>query len=857
MVSPLTRSGRDSINRLLPYQSHFLTVDGLQMHYLDEGPREAPVVLCLHGNPTWCYYYRNLVKDLSSRFRVIVPDYLGCGLSDHPTDQHFRAIDRIRQIQSFIDQLGLKRFSLVMHDWGGSIGTGLAVRNVDAIEKLIYLNTTLTETESLPKIIKTAAKPFIGKFLTKFSMRFLKLTTTLGVCQKLSKEVREGYYYPYRSIARRTAIWDFVADIPFDGDHPSYNQMLDLAARVPALWNLPVKIIWGLRDPCFHREMLDKVARHFPQAEILEIPDASHLVLEDAREVTSEAILEFLLSPASEGVLKTTRPSNQVNALFNRFMEMAHKYPQNDAVVVPSLLFGALSFRHLNYSDMVELITKYRRGLASLGLTPGDRVLMMVQPGIDFLALSYAVMGSGASPVFMDPGMGRAKLFKCIKALNPDAIIGAPKAQLLRLKAKALFPNLKFFLTASDWIYFGGRNLSFLKKFSSKELAPIKAPAEALIAYTSGATGAPKGVVFTNQMLEAQARIFSEDFGLEPGRDLPLLPVFSIYNMAVGVSSVIPPINPAKPLELEADQIVRIVNDLGVHTSFGSPTLWNKIAEYCFRTRQTLPSMKKIFMAGAPVSDAVLEQVKNIVPNAEVYTPYGSTESLPVTLASAAELRETKRLRAKTGEEGTLVGKALSRLALKIVAISFEAETDLPPELAPLEIGEIIVRGDNVSPRYLDDHTANSLGKIPDGNGNSWHRMGDVGYLDQDGNLFFCGRKAHMVSFEGRNFYSVPVERVFNRHKKVKRSALIKLGESGEPAIVIEPHSQHWPVTRQDIQELVSELRELGRAEIVSRGVKKFLFHKSFPVDPRHNAKIYRDELGKWSDSAECFEARI
>ncbi|RMG40866.1 MAG: alpha/beta fold hydrolase, partial [Candidatus Dadabacteria bacterium] len=629
----------------LPYKSRFIEIDGYNMHYLDEG--RGPVVLLLHGNPTWCFYYRHLIRLLSRDFRVIAPDYIGCGLSDRTPGKAFRATDRIRQVSELIDALGIERFSLVMHDWGGSIGTSVAVERPEKIDKLVYLNTTLTETEALPLVIRLAANRITGKFLTKYTKKFVKLTTKLGVCSKLPREVRDAYLYPYRKISERSAIWDFVADIPFDQDHPSYAAMLELAEKLPRLSHVPVKIVWGLRDPCFHREMLGKVARHFPQADILEIPDASHLVLEDASEEANQAIYEFLsdetievkdVTPGVQGGEVTSAEVSE-HVLFKRLREQAREHPFRPAVVEPLYLADSIRYRHVSYQAFYDLTNKYQRGLTALGLERGDRVLMLVSPGEDFLALSYAVMGRGAIPFFVDPGMGRENLFRTIEEIDPQILIGSPKAHLLRILKKKLFSRLKFHITASTWIYTGGPNLSYLKKFAPQPLPAVSAPEVALVAYTSGATGAPKGVIYTGAMLAEQLRIFSDVFKLQAGnKDLPLLPVFSLFNLAAGVCSVFPPLDPARPLSFDPEKIVKIVNELGINYSFGSPTLWTKISEYCVRSRETLPSLERVFIAGAAVSADTLKLVKSIVPAGEVFTPYGATEALPVTLVSAVEI---------------------------------------------------------------------------------------------------------------------------------------------------------------------------------------------------------------------------
>ncbi|MCB0317479.1 MAG: alpha/beta fold hydrolase [Bdellovibrionales bacterium] len=847
------------VKKLLPYRSHIARIDGLRMHYIDEG--EGEVVFLLHGNPTWCFYYRSLIDVLRKKFRVIAPDFLGCGLSDHPTDRHFRAADRISHLEQLIDHLGIKKFSLVMHDWGGSIGTGLAIRRVNAIERLVYLNTTLTETESLPGIIKRAAKPFIGKFLTKQTMRFLKLTTSLGVTKKLSKEVKNSYYFPYRSSARRTAIWDFVADIPFDNSHPSYSNMMELAAELPKLKHVPVQIVWGLKDPCFHRQMLDKVAQHFPQAEILEIPDAGHLVLEDAPELACSTIYSFLLDPRAgkTAILNTSDnffdvQTSEQNPLYASLLKLAENSENLSAVMVPSYLGGSVRYQHLRYKEFSELVHKYQRGLVELGLRSGDKVLMLVKPGVDFLALSYAVLGRGAVPAFLDPGMGIDNIEKCVKTLRPDVFIGSPLAHILRLFRRKMFATIRFKVVASDLPLPYTTNLSILKRFSARPLKPVKAGRTAFIAFTSGATGTPKGVIYTSDMIQAQLEIFKQEFGLQAGKkDLPLLPIFSLFTCALGICSVYPPMNPSKPLNIQPERILKIINDCSIDYSFGSPTLWKKIAEYCLRCRENLPSLSKVLMAGAPVPPETLDQVRKILVNGEAYTPYGATEALPVTLISATEINAIKPQAANTGELGTLVGRSIAEIELRVIQET-EGNIDSISKAKfceVLEIGEVIVKGENVSPEYFELNSAMQAAKIIDGN-SFWHRMGDMGYLDSDGRLYFCGRKAHVIKTKEKTFYSVPAEKVFNQHDKVARSALIGL-ETGEAAIVIEPLPQFWPETDETKQTLANTLRILGKNFKASQGIEKVYYHRSFPVDARHNAKIFRDRLAEWAKSEQFF----
>jgi len=842
-----------NITDILPFKSHYATISGHQMHYLDEG--SGPVIIMLHGNPTWCFYFRTLIDRLKTEYRVIAPDYIGCGLSDRPAKKLYRATDRIQQVEDLIKHLGIEKYSLIMHDWGGPIGTGVAIRNIPALEKIVYLNTTLTETEALPGIIRMAATPIIGKYLTKTSKKFLKLTTGLGAAKKLPKRIKEGYLYPYKTAAERAAIWGFVADIPFDSNHPTYAEMMNIAEKLPLLRNTPVHIIWGLKDPCFHREMLSKVARHFPQAKVHEIPDASHLVLEDAPDEVGESIENFLKTERPDaqtqiGRGEATAPSSGSNALYASFKRYAEAHSQEDAIIVPGFLGESVRYTHMNFNDLRGLINKYQRGLQELGLVKGDRVLMLVSPGIDFLALSYAVMGRGAIPVFLDPGMGKENLFQSIADCNPNVFIGSPKAHLLKILKKNLFSKLKFSIVAKDWFFTRGHNLSFLKKFASTELPDVSSSGTVLIAFTSGGTGVPKGVVFTDEMVKGQLELFSKTFGLKAGgKDLPLLPIFSLFNVANGVCSVFPPIDPGKPLNLKPSRIIKIINDLGVKYSFGSPTLWNKIGEYCLRTRTSLGSIEKIFMAGAPVSKRTLSLVKGCIPNGEAFTPYGATEALPVTLISSEEVFNVPEEPAITGEQGTLVGRPVEGLSLKVIAGSGKTIQTISDtsEVGPGEIGEIIVSGKTVSPAYLDRIEATKMAKIREG-GSFWHRMGDMGYLDKEGRLYFCGRRAHIVEVPDRTYFSIPTERTFNEHPKVRRSALVKLAKENKAAIVIEPLPQYMPESTADKSTFVGELRQLAVSDSLTERIEDFFFHPSFPVDGRHNAKIFRDKLGDWAN---------
>ena len=863
---------------LYPFPSHFVTVGrggaagsiaarGYRMHYVDEG--SGPVVVCLHGNPTWGFQFRNLITALRNDFRVIVPDHVGCGLSDQPTDVYFRAADRINHLQELLEQLGVGRFSLVMHDWGGPIGTGLAVRRPADIERLVYFNTTLAEMAELPAMIRQAAAPVIGRLLTQHTMRFVKLLTSLGAAQPLPEEIKQGYHHPYRSRGSRRAIWGFVRDIPFSRSHPTAPLLDEMVAGLPALASKPVKIIWGMKDPGFHPEILRHVAARFPAADVVQIANASHLVLEDAPATAIAEVRDFLRpvaaasgceTPARPRVADTLRREASAESrlpmggLYTSLKSAAAAAPWVSAVtkVAFSRWRGSPRYDTIDFASLANRIDAYERGLAAAGLRAAERVIMLVTPGADFLALSYAVMGRGAVPVFIDPGMGVDAVVACMREAEPSGFIGVPKAHLLRLKAAELFRSLRFCVVAGRLPLFGATRLRDLLKPMGGPPTPIPRQADdpALVAFTSGATGRPKGVVFTNRMLTEQLAVFRGQFGFRGGdQDLPLLPVFSLFTAALGVGSIFPPLDPSRPLALVPSQIIRVMRDLGNQTSFGSPTLWAKLAEYCRQTGTSLPQLRRVFMAGAPVSQATIDLVTASCPQAESFTPYGATEALPVTIAAAAELRQHPPMRAVSGEEGTPVGRAIDGVTLRVVQ---PVGTPPAPPLVDCPervIGEIVVSGGTVSREYFCRPEATAASKVRDGE-RVWHRMGDMGYLDAAGQLYFCGRQAHVVASAGRVFHSVPVENVFNRHPQVSRSALV--GVDGMPAVVIEPRSRS--LGKDARRKLAEELRAMAARDPVTASIRRFYFHHSFPVDARHNAKIFRDRLAAWAATQTAIE---
>lgn len=278
-----------------PFASNTLELsNGATMHYVDEGT--GPVVVMLHGNPTWSFYYRNLVKQLTQLgFRCIVPDHIGCGLSDKPADYSYTLNQRIEDVEGLIDHLGIQSFSLVVHDWGGAIGCGLAGRRPDALQKLVLLNTGAFRSKRIPLRIGAIKIPVIGEFIIRGLNGFAGPAVTMAAKVPLKPAVKRGMLWPYRSWHDRVAVWNFVKDIPLSESHRSYQTLTEVEAGLAKIADKPIQLVWGAKDFCFSMHFHQRFQEFFPNAESVVYPKLGHYILEDAGADAWQKISNFLL----------------------------------------------------------------------------------------------------------------------------------------------------------------------------------------------------------------------------------------------------------------------------------------------------------------------------------------------------------------------------------------------------------------------------------------------------------------------------------------------------------------------------------------------------------------------------------
>jgi acyl-CoA synthetase (AMP-forming)/AMP-acid ligase II len=623
---------------------------------------------------------------------------------------------------------------------------------------------------------------------------------------------------------------------------------------------------------------------------------------------------------------------------------MAARQPLTAALKVPRgrTRCGDINYLTLTFAELAAEVLAWQAELTASGVLPADRVLVMVRPGLPLIAASFALFSLGAVPVVIDPGMGLKNFLACVARTQPRVLLGIPLARVISRVYRNTFRSVEIRVPASGSptgrlrrrrrpLQISNPKSQNVPRSVAADSATYASAASdlAAILFTSGSTGAPKGVCYTHGMFEAQVELIRTTYDIRPGEiDLPLLPLFALFNPALGMTTIVPEIDPGRPASVDPKKIIQAIRQEGVTSSFGSPTLWRKIALHCHAHQITLPTVKRVLCAGAPVPPDLWEVMTSVLPHGMLHSPYGATEALPVSSISAAEVRAGTAAATARGA-GTCVGHPLSANRVKIIAPTDAplASLDHCRELAAGQIGEIIVSGPTVTQTYDGLPAATAAAKIqaaPSGQiqisnlkseisaaespeiskhkseipattpaqiSNAqvdaagavpfqisdlksqmmttqeaaeaascvviWHRLGDLGYLDGEGRLWFCGRKAEQVETIDGPLYTEQIEPLFNAHPLVRRCALIGLGERGRqrPAVVIEPTDWGLAETSAECRPFARELRLLAQNSPQTEGIKLFYFLKKFPVDVRHNAKIHRLAVARWALTAKGYES--
>jgi len=570
--------------------------------------------------------------------------------------------------------------------------------------------------------------------------------------------------------------------------------------------------------------------------------------------------------------------------------EMASLHPTQVAVHFPvgRKASGRNQYVSRTYRQLDDESDWLAAGLDEIGIGPGMKTVLMVPPSLEFFALTFALFKVGAIPVLVDPGMGIKNLGKCLAEAQPAGFVGVTKAHVARVLFGWARPWIKQTVTVGRRLFWGGWGLKNVvdrgrdRQTANDTKRHWQSPAvsddqTAAILFTSGSTGVPKGAVYSHGNFTAQVAALKQAFQIQPGEiDLCTFPLFALFAPALGMTAVVPRMDFTRPALVDPNEIETPVKQFAINNLFGSPALLNRVGRRLFpqadstsaandpnklRAIPRWTSLRRVLSAGAPVSPLILERFTRLLGDGvQVFTPYGATESLPVAVIGSEEiLGETRDLTAKGA--GTCVGRPVCGIEVNIIRITDEPIAKWSDDLLlPRgEIGEIIVHGPMVTQSYFNRPDLTSLAKIhDDASGRMRHRMGDVGYVDEHGRLWFCGRKSHRVVTADRTYFTDPVEGVFNTHPAIFRTALVGVLKNGQvqPVLCVERESENTVAASRhlDDHELIAELQAIGTRFDHTRPIETFLFHQKFPVDIRHNSKIFREKLAVWA--AQVLERR-
>ncbi len=526
--------------------------------------------------------------------------------------------------------------------------------------------------------------------------------------------------------------------------------------------------------------------------------------------------------------------------------QMAQKQPDTDAIIFPQ------AGRRLTFRELDRFSDKVAHALVAAGIIRGVRTALMVTPGPELFALTFALFKIGAVPVLLDPGLGTKNLKSCLAEAEPAAFIGIPKAQIARIIFGWGKDSINTIITVGTSLFWGGKSLARIMAVTpdtSFAIAPTTANEMAAILFTSGSTGSPKGAVYSHGNFSAQVEALKNVYKIEPGEiDLPTFPLFALFAPAMGMTAVIPEMDFTRPGFVDPEKIISAITTYKATTMFGSPALINRVGRYGSERGIKLPTLRRVISAGAPVSATVMEKFSSMLsPDAEIFTPYGATESLPVcSIGSKEILGETGKITEQG--EGVCIGRPVDGIRVELIRITDEPIAIWSNDLRVQEgdVGEIVVKGAQVTESYFHRPEADRVAKIIDPEGGFFHRMGDLGKGDNRGRLWFCGRKSHRVVSANGTLFTIQVEAIFNRHPAVFRSALVGIGKKGKqiPVVCIELEKG----IEKPEEEILSELLEIAADFTHTKQITTILFHPEFPVDIRHNAKIFREKLAVWAE---------
>ena len=789
-------------------------------HILDTAPdADAELtVLCVHGNPSWSYLWRNVLRQLPSGVRGIAVDHLDMGFSDR-TGTVRRLTDRVDDLCALTDTLGITGpVVTIAHDWGGPISLGWAQRHLPQLRGTILCNTAVHQPEhaAAPRIIRATRSRAALRRATVDSTAFITGAFEMSH-PRTPEHIRKGFIAPYLTRERRAAIEVFVQDIPLEDDHPTAATLDGIAAGLGLMQRTPALLLWGSKDPVFSDLYLHDFEERLPHADVHRWAHAGHFVSEDAP--VAEVAIDWIQN-LTDGVAATNDdtaagPTSLLDAITN---------PERAGVIAlremadeqPSITFG----------DLARRIDDTASGLRGAGIEPGDRVAIMIPPGIEMITTLFACWRMGAAAVLVDGALTPKQMTAALKAAYPKHLIGIPKA--LGAATAMRWPGRRIAAGSMSRIQRrlvgAEHDLDSLRSAgSAHDLELPSSTDEAAVVFTSGSTGPSKGVRYTHGKLAAQRDLIADLYDITSADSLvAAFAPFAIYGPLLGITSTVPDIDVSAPGSIDANTLADAVSAIDATMVFASPAALEQLVttepQIAPAHRAALANVRILLSAGAPVRASLLEATAAVFPNATAHTPYGMTEALPVASISLPELVE-----AGSGE-GVCVGKPVAGVDVQI------------------DGGEIVVRADHQRVGYDRLWHTTHLASQPHG----WHRTGDVGHIDGDGRLWVNGRVQHLIHAESGPIGPVALEKAVEDLNGVRMAAVVGVGPVGNQRVVVIIERDE-PVAKASLADLsmIDSVRGVADTDVVA----VFDIAK-LPVDRRHNSKIDRTALAEWAETA-------
>jgi len=870
-----------------------------EWHYLDTGDELArlgvPVagtIVAVHGNPTWSYYWRELLTQTlqaaeagaesgagAPAWRVIAVDQLDMGFSER-TGIHRPLAQRVADLTSFTEALSLDGPVISLgHDWGGVVSLGWAVDHPEQLTGVMLLNTAVHHEagKPIPAPLRLARARGMLAASTVRTTAFLETTLAL-TSEPLDLAVKDAYRAPYRTAARRGGIGGFVADIPVDAAHGSFGE-LDRIATAVAKIDLPALMLWGPRDPIFSDYYLDDLIERLPHADVHRFEGAGHLVAEDVP--YADSVLTWLsdnatslaspgsASPSPREAIAPASAESDDSSFVPLWHNLDERADDTATAVIDMSTRGSRGPQQVSWRRLSDRVNRIAAGLSAIGVRKGQRVSLLVPPGPTLTAVVYACLRIGAVIVVADAGLGVKGLTRAVRGSWPDVVIGeAPGLAAARTLgwpgvriSTAQLPKVS---AATLGVSYSLRDLITLGTDTPLPAEP-RSGDDAAILFTSGSTGPAKGVVYRHGQLSALRDVLASHFEVTSDTGLVTgFAPFALLGPALGTRSVTPEMDVSAPRTLTARAVAAAVEASGASMVFLSPAaILNVVAtagELTAQDRSELERVHSFLSTGAPISAELLASVGTIMPNATAHSPYGMTECLLVTDITLDGIR------AAVGDAntGVCVGTPIGENQLRISALDEHGAATGAPSAQPGVLGEIVVSAPHLKDHYdrlwLTDREAarettvetdaaasaeatdaTAAPAAPDAR---WHRTGDVGHLDELGRLWVEGRLPHVIVTATGPIAPVGAEQDVEAVTAVRRAAVVGVGphQLRQAVAVVETVS---PTRRPGLTspELTAAVRESTSLPLVA-----VLTVPDLPTDIRHNSKIDRSRLSVWAE---------